>query len=157
MRGYTWQKTVRIEIWKFWLLRFILHDEPGNWWRRDKVISSPAYCADCTSRLGKLRTIASILAIAPFLLVFGLAPPLQNNFFSFSFLFGYGFYLAFWGSYTWANRFLYGNRLKAELKEWIPETDGKVCFPVSVIQCIFRFVMFFGGGFLALVVRELFL
>lgn len=154
--GIAGKKTVRIEIWKFWLLRFILNDEPGNWWKREQIIFSPAYCADCASRLGKKRTLASVIAIAPFLLVLGMALPLQKHFFSFFFLFAYSAYLALWGDYTWADRLVYGMQLHAELKAWIPDTDGKVVFPAPVSQYIFRLVLFFLGGFLVLVIREIF-
>ncbi|NWF76042.1 MAG: hypothetical protein HXY53_05645 [Nitrospirae bacterium] len=153
--GIAGEKTVRIEIWKFWWLRFILRDEPGNWWRCDQVILSPSYCENCASSLGKKQTFASVLAILPFLIVLGIAPPLQKNFFPFFFLFAYSFYLALWGNYTWADRLLYGWELNIQLKEWIPDTKGKVVFPVPASQCIFRITLFFLGGFLMLVVKEI--
>lgn len=83
------------------------------------------------------------MVIAPFLIVLSFALPLQENFFSFIFVFVYTVYLAFWGDYAWADRLIYGWELNAQLKEWIPDTDGKIVFPVPASQCMFRIVLFF--------------
>ena len=144
-------RRVKIQVWKERFFKLDFNDER---WTVDQG-TGPAYCAACASALGKRRTYASIVTIAPVLLLFGLAPPSRNNLFSFLIFFFYSFYLVKWGSYTWADMLIYGAELRERLMEWIPKTEGKVRFPVPVSQCLLRFALFFAGGFLVLVAREL--
>lgn len=144
-------RPVRVQVWKE---RFFRLDFTDQRWKVDQE-TAPAFCGPCASALGKRRTFASFVAIAPILLLLAFTPPSKNNLFSFLVFFFYSFYLVKWGSYTWADILIYGEELREQLKQWIPKTEGKVRFPVPASQCALRLALFSAGGFLVLMAREL--
>lgn len=136
----------------FWS-RLLLHHRT-----RVQRIISPPFCNACAAALSLRRTIASLLAVMPlFVCLWGMAPRIR--FLPFAFFFGYAYYLTGRGNYTWADSIVYGAGLKEKLRRWIPEKGEEVRmvrFPVPAAYCALRLALFFIGGFITLMLRDLF-
>jgi len=149
--GPSGKESVKIQVWKQRLFTLDFTDER---WSVHQV-TAPPHCAACASALRKQRTMASVLSVSPVLILLALAPPSKKDFLSLLIFFFYSFYLVKWGSCTWADMLLYGNDLRQQLKEWIPNMEGKVRFSLPALQCLLRLALFFVGGFVVLMLREL--
>ncbi|MBI5640808.1 MAG: hypothetical protein HZA17_10310 [Nitrospirae bacterium] len=156
-------KTVLMEVWEGegasdwvfydnWVDRLVFLGR-----RRIHKITSPPLCGACASALRRKRTTASVLTVMPVLFAaWGLLPDI--NFCSFAFFFFYSFYLVSRGDYSWADFLVYGAQLRGQFSELVPEKVEKVSmvrFPVPASQCLLRLSLFFVGGFIVLIVREL--
>lgn len=120
-----------------------------QWLVRSRTV--PGVCAACRGSVRRSRLLATLLVLAPFLL---LATPLgatrQPSFAYAIPLILYGLHLLRWPGYNWADIVLYGAGLEAELGPWIPrgsQSPDKVRFPVGFLHAFARLAL---SPFLAL-------